>query len=341
MSSPPTPVVSRPPGLPGLTFRHLQSAADHAAMFAVRTGSVAHDQIDLRSSREALPSEEDLRTTFPEATMRDHPDLLVVTVDGQVIGYGHVLWRWTEVTGVRVYLHLGYLLPAWRNQGIGSAMLGWAQQRIRAIAASERADAGATFATNVASTEVEADALIRQAGYTVVRRLSDMAAAIAPDMPLSALPPGVTLRPVEPAHHEAIYQAIKEANAELWTSTPAGAEDYAEYLGEHVETSAYDPALWQVAWAGNTAVGVVIGRIDQEHAVGQITEVAVRPAWQRRGIARALLQGELHVLAGRGITHARLYTDADDGQGARSLYESVGFHEVKQHLLYRKPLWGL
>lgn len=334
----PTPVVPQQPAIPGLTFRHLASARDHAGMLAVRLGSVAHDRIDLRSAREALPSEDDLRTAFPADTMHNHPDLLLAEVGGQVIGYNHVLWRWTEVTGVRVYLHLGYLLPAWRNQGIGSAMLRWAQQRIRTIAASEQADARATFATNVSSTEVEADVLIQRAGYTAVRRLSDMAATVVPSMQVSSLPPGVEVRLVEPAQHRAIYEAIKDANSELWTSTAASDADYADYLAENVASSAYDPTLWHVAWAGETAVGVVIGRVDEEHATGQIAEVAVRPAWQRRGVARALLQQALRSLGERGMTHVRLYTDANNGQGARSLYEAVGFHELKQHILYRKPL---
>ncbi len=59
---------------------------------------------------------------LPEQQALANPDLLLATVHDQVIGYNHVLWRWTEITGIRVYLHLGYLLPAWRNQGIGQAI---------------------------------------------------------------------------------------------------------------------------------------------------------------------------------------------------------------------------
>ena len=70
--------------------------------------------------------------------MQDSPDLLVVEMNRQIIGYNHVFWRWIEVTGTRVYLHLGYLLPEWRGKGIGSAMLSWAQQRIRELAAQEQ-----------------------------------------------------------------------------------------------------------------------------------------------------------------------------------------------------------
>jgi mycothiol synthase len=326
----------RAPALPGLTFRHFATPDDYAAMLAIRLHSAAHDQIDPRSSREGLPTEADLRATFPETTMRGHPDLLLAAIDDQLVGYNHVLWRWTEVTGVRVYLHLGYLLPAWRNKGIGSAMLRWAQQRIRMIAADEQADDRATFATNVSSTELEADALIRHAGYTAVRRLSDMALAIPPHMTLRSLPLGVETRPVEPEHHRAIYRAIKDAYRDIWTSTPETDEDYQEFLADYVDTAAYDPSLWQAAWAGQEAVGVVISRIHED--VGHIAEVEVRQKWQRQGIGRALLQRALQQLRSRGIDQARLYTDADNGQGARSLYESVGFRELKQHIFYRKLL---
>ena len=38
------------------------------------------------------------------------------------------------------------------------------------------------------------------------------------------------------------------------------------------------------------------------------------------------------------MSQVRLYTDALNGQGARTLYERLGFIEAKQHLLYRKPM---
>ncbi len=330
------PLVLDVPTIPGLSFRHFASPADYSAMAAIRLGSAQYDQIDPRSSREGIPTADDLCAAFPEAIVRNNPDLLLVALHNQIIGYNHVLWRWTEVTGVRVYLHLGYVLPTWRGKGIGQAMLGWAQQRIRAIAAVEQPDDRATFATNVSSTEYEADALIRHAGYTAVRRLSDMAAVIPSHLPINPLPLGIHTRPLDPTHYRSIYQAIKDAYRDIWVSTPETEADYQEFLAENVTTAAFDPNLWQIAWADESVVGVVISRI--HHDVGHIAEVEVRRAWQRRGIARALIQRALQQLREHGVEQVRLYTDADDGQGARSLYESLGFREVKQHIFYRKRL---
>jgi ribosomal protein S18 acetylase RimI-like enzyme len=150
---------------------------------------------------------------------------------------------------------------------------------------------------------------------------------------MAALPPDVAVVPVEPEHYRAIYEAMKDAYRDIWTSTPETEEDYQEFLAENVTTSHYDPSLWQVAWAGEEVVGLVLSQV-----VGEVGQVEVRRAWQRRGVARSLLHRALMHLRERSLSEARLYTDAANGQGARSLYESVGFREVKQHIFYRKLL---
>lgn len=302
-----------------------------------------------------MPTAESVALVFPEAEIRSNPDLLLAEIDGCVVGYNHVLWRWTEVNGTRVYLHLGYLLPPWRGKRIGSALLHWAQQRIRDIVADERPDGPTTFATNVSSTEREADALIQHEGYVAVRRLSDMVLEPLTRVPVPPLPQKVTLRPLEPDHYRAVYGAWKDAFAQVWTSTPPSEEDYQEFVADNFAVPSFDPALCQIAWADDQVVGLVLARVRKgvgfhnlrsslvealarvRKGVGVIPEVAVRRAWQRHGIARSLMVYALNALYDDRITQVRIATDADDGQGARSLYERLGFRERKQHIFYRKP----
>ena len=104
---------------------------------------------------------------------------------------------------------------------------------------------------------------------------------------------------------------------------------------EVTDVPTFDPELCQVAWVDDDVVGFVLSRIHK--GVGMIAEVAVRKVWQRRGIALSLMIPALNALHARGMAQVRLFTDADDGQGARRLYERVGFREVKQHIFYRKP----
>jgi mycothiol synthase len=322
------------PAILGLRFRRWHDVTDYQQMAAVREGSREWDRVDVLSAREDVPTTEDVAASFPEQEVRGSLDLLLAEIDNQVIGYNHVFWRWTEVTGVRVYLHLGYLLPHWRGKGIGSCLLHWAQQRIQTIAAADQPSGQTTFATNVSTTEREADALMQHEQYTAVRRLSDMVLQPVTQLPLVALPPAVTLRVFESSQERAIYRAWKDAFADMWTSKVESDADYQEFKADNFDVPTFDPALCHVAWVDDTVVGFVLSRIHK--GVGMIPEVAVRKAWQRRGIARSLMIQALNTLQARGMAQVRLFTDADDGQGARSLYERVGFREVKQHMFYRK-----
>jgi len=64
--------------------------------------------------------------------------------------------------------------------------------------------------------------------------------------------------------------------------------------------------LWQVAWDGDQVVGQVLSLV--QHGRAEVFEVSVRPAWRRRGLARALLSRALLTLRGRGIDVVRLGT---------------------------------
>lgn len=122
----------------------------------------------------------------------------------------------------------------------------------------------------------------------------------------------------------------------MWTSTAESEDDYQQFIADNLAGSGFNPALCQVAWADDQLAGFVLTRLG--NGIETVHEVAVHPDWQRRGIARSLMIAALNALHERGITQARLFTDAGDGQGARSLYEHLGFREVKQHRFYRKPL---
>jgi len=168
--------LPRAPAVPGLTFRRFRGADDYAPLAAVREGVRDRDRVDPRSPREGIPTAEDI-ARMHAGTPPGSPDMLVVEVEGTVVGYNRLAW-WTEQDGANVYLHLGWLLPQWRGQGIGTVMLRWAEGWLRAVAATQKAEgrlaAGPTvFGTNASSTEREATALVLREGYTAYHRLSD------------------------------------------------------------------------------------------------------------------------------------------------------------------------
>lgn len=336
--------VPEAPAIPGLAFRRYRDEADFRHMIAVRAGCVAADRIDVFSTDERIPTVEDLTAWFAAARTGDPPfdpirDMLFAERDGRVIGYNRVTW-WPEEDGTHLYLHLGYLLPAHRRQGLGRAMLRWAEARARAIAAAHPGPRADVYGANATSDERELTSLLRAEGYTPVfsvleMELSDVAALAN----VPAMPDGLETRPVGPEHYRALWEATNDAyrGRDVIMVLPTE-EDYQE---EYVHNPYLDPALIQAAWAGDDIAGLV--RCETlpgpgPHGYGVVAQVAVRPAWRRRGLAYGLLLRGLHALRARGIQMVRLDVRQDNATHAQDLYERAGFHVLKEHVRYRKPM---
>jgi ribosomal protein S18 acetylase RimI-like enzyme len=75
-----------------------------------------------------------------------------------------------------------------------------------------------------------------------------------------------------------------------------------------------------------------------EPGLGWVESLAVRRAWRRRGLGRALLLHAFRAFHGRGSTAAGLSVDAENPTGALRLYESVGMRAVQTRVIYEKPL---
>jgi GNAT superfamily N-acetyltransferase len=331
--------VSRVPAVRGLDFRRFRGEEDIPALAAVHEGCREWDQIDSESSRERIPSTQELSAMYVNKGT-DTPDMLIATIDNQVVGYAHVFWRWEEENNTFVFLHLGWILPQWRRKGIGTALLSWAQRRIRELAQNEAAHHHWMLATNVSSTEKEAKRLIDRAGYSVSFLLTDMKLQSFPEQHTASLPEGVEIRPASPEHYRDLYHVEKDARigtrveeAEV-QNTPESEEDFQGWLNLNVHREPFDPELWRIAWHSNQPIGIVLGEVN--NGIGNIREVSTSRAWKRKGIAHALLLETLHAFQVKGITKVRIYTDAKNAQGARTLYERVGFREVKQHAFRRK-----
>lgn len=321
------------PEIAGVIFRHLHGAEDYPRLAAVHDGCREADQIDPLSVLETIPTPEEIAADLaPTASFDPARDALVVEAhDGAVIGYSQVVW-WRERDGPRLYLVLGYLLPAWRGRGIGSAMLAWAEGRARGLAAADTRGGPAMYGANASSTERDTTQLLRDNGYREAFSLLEMElpadAAVVP----TPLPAGIELRPATPAHYRAIWDSIQEAYAESPQNIVADEERYQAWL----RAPDFDPSLWQIAWAGEEVAGQVLPEIARGR--GEIAEVSVRKPYRGTGLARALLMRGLLALRARGATPIRLFCRADNRFGAPTLYRGAGFRDLKSFVRYRKPL---
>ena len=324
------------PLIAGLIFRPLAGAEDTDALLAVRHGCAAHDQVDPLSTTEGIPTRGQMTETLSAAIAAGQPDRwLVVQVFERVIGYGRVI-SWPEEDGTRVFLSLGWLLPSWRGQGIGTAMLQWAESRSRELAVAEHPDARAELAANASSTEHEATALLQHEGYAAGYTVLEMGLDAAIPVKAAPLATGIEIRPVVAAHWPRIAASVCEAyQGEYEGGRFSEGSDPAAYAAE-LNAARHEPVLWQVAWARAEVIGQVLTVIENGRA--EVFEVSVRPAWRRCGIGRALLTRAVLALRGRGVEIIRLHTVADFPTRARDLYASVGFRVLKEFPRYRKPL---
>ena len=297
--------VPEAPAIPGLTFRSFRGEADYPRMVAILDACNAADDLEyINSVAETAKVFAHLRNCDP---LRD---LLFAQVYGEAVAFSRVWWL-AEGTGERLYISLGFVHPDWRRRGLGAAMLGWDENRLRAIAREHPAEGARFFRVWATDHEYGASALFAHAGYVPVRHYVEMIRPIDAPLPDAPLPAGFEVRPAQPGHIRAIWEAMQEARQDHWGYVPPSEQDYVRWTQDRL----FAPELWQVAWArapegtagGDEVAGMVLNRLDEEQNTryrrrrGYSQGVFVRRAWRRRGLARSLLSRSIKMIRDMGM----------------------------------------
>src|SRR6266496_2846076 len=121
--------------LPGLTLRRWRDKADFETTLQIMSA-------DKRSQ-----GVEEARSVGEwQAHLESQPNMDISTggflleLDGNVIAFQNVRTD-PEVTGTFCYIHYGYVLPEWKGQGIGGALIRHAEQVLRAFSGQHPAQA--------------------------------------------------------------------------------------------------------------------------------------------------------------------------------------------------------
>ncbi|GAA4326652.1 GNAT family N-acetyltransferase [Actinomadura luteofluorescens] len=315
--------------LPGYVLRPYHGHEDHGAMAAVRLGCAERDRIEARSVVEGLPTAAEIAEA--SAKLEDPSEnQALVEHNGGVVGYSTIR-RWQERDGTWLYLHRGYLLPEHRGQGIGSALLNWAESRIRQLVQQHGTAQTAVLGANAMASEQDATALLLDSGYRRVFSLVELELADLRQLPDGKpLPAGIRVGAVDPSSYRAAWKTVVDSYAEAafterWT--------FESFL------ATADPTCWRAAWDREDMAGVALCSIHRQDAtVGEVEELSVRKESRRLGLGRALLLDGLRCLREHGAETARLYTGTANPHRSYDLYESVGFRRQNEHVRYRKPI---
>jgi len=316
-------------------FRAFAGPADFPAMAACANASFAADRRDI------VRTVEDVARDYASFTSCDPArDVWIAEADDGIAGYVRG-WHWLQADGLRLYGQLGVVAPAWRRQGIGAVLHAWLEARQREMA-TEHADAtGHAHHAFVFEGEVARAALLRKAGYRPERYILSMVRPTLDDIADFPIPPGLELRPVQPAHYRAIWDAHALAFRTHWGYSPPDEADYHAWLVSKM----FQPHLWQVAWDVRTdqVAGQVKTYIDPSHNAatgrprGWTEFISVGEPWRRRGLARALISHSLRAQRAAGMVESALGVDSQNHDGANRIYDDCGFVVTQRNIVYRKP----
>lgn len=322
------------PSVPGLVVRPFRGPSDYPGMVAVFNASQAADRI------EWVTSVDELSRRYASLTGTDlSKDVMLVEIGGTVAGYCRVERR-VDRNEDCTYVHVEYLVKEWRGQGIERAMLEWSEHRAQELAVCDAGE-GARFVASIATDRApEREALLREHGYVAVSHDFVMVRSLLDAIPDLDLPAGIEVRPVQKQHLRAIWEAEVEAFGGVGAVSDSEDDAFERWLDE----PNFQPERWQVAWEGREVAGMIRNFVNaHENAAlgrkrGYTENISVRPAWRRRGLARALLARSLHLHRSWGMTEAALGVNSANQTGALDLYESVGFCITLRQTLYRKLL---
>lgn len=321
----------------GFVFRQFAGDQDYGKMAELINA------INRADGHEFLQSMEELMNQYAHLENCDlETDFIFAeTTSGRTAAYARIWWEIDEEGLLRFPLVLN-LHPEFRQLELGRAILAWAEGRARAIAATHPHTGPRVLQSWVGDMEKESArvTLFESAGFAAVRYGYLMTRDLNEPIEDRALPTEVEVRPVQPEHYRAIWDAHVEAFRDHWGYRAPSETDYERWLNEPDR----DHSLWQVAWAGDEVAGMVLTFIayKENDEFGQkrgwTDPISVRRPWRKLGLAKALILRSLKLLKEQGMTEAMLGVDTQNPNGALQLYESCGFKPTKRGVTYRKNL---
>jgi mycothiol synthase len=324
--------------IPGLVVRAYAGEADHPELVRVHNAEYEGDGVRARTS---VP-EFDAWLRHPSDQFDPSRDLRVAELDGRPVAYEWI--DWVDTTdGLREYRTRGYVEPAARRRGIGTALFADGLRRIELMAAGHETDRPKVLGTWTHDQAIGGQRLAERFGLAPVRWFFDMERSLRDELPeITELPDGLEVRPVGPEDGPAIWRADHDAFQDHWGGFDSSEASYRRW----VDSPEFEPSLFIVAYDGDEIAAAVLNVVyaEENAALGikraWLDSVFTRRAWRRRGLAKALIVRSFHLLRERGMEIAALGVDADNPSGALGLYESVGFAVTERMTAWRRPLEG-
>jgi mycothiol synthase len=295
---------------------------------------------------ESARSPEEVRRELGRPMAKPEENVLLCEQAGKLVAYGRtVLEEGTEVSVFRVQ---GAVHPDWRRRGVGLQLMTRLEGRASARQGQIRGQT-AYIGSEPSAERQDCLALFRRLGYEEARYFFDMERPLRRDgawleIPEARFPPGISVHSLADRYAlRAVWQAAEEAFRDHWEHTEFPFEVFRHWTEGNPH---WRPEMLSAAWESDKdeVAGMCLTGMDPERnertgrQEGWVYAVAVRRAFRRRGLGRALLLQGLGLLQEAGMESAMLTVDAANLTGALRLYEGVGFRTVKRYIAFRKQI---
>ena len=254
--------------------------------------------------------------------------------DGEAVGFCLVMHGLGESDHVRAFV-IGGVDPAYRRQGIGSALFRWELDRARNLLLREGPNLPRFVRTFAFDFEKDAIALYERHGLDPIRYFAELIRPLAE--PVTAGPvPGIDIVAWDEGRTEEARLLMNLAFRDHWGSTPRDRAAWDHLIGG----TGTRLDLSYMALAGDRLVGVTVNaHYPSDHEItgrrdGWIGHLGTHPEFRKRGIASALIERSCTQFSEAGFDHAMIGVDSASLTGAYRLYESLGFrplHRQVQH----------
>jgi len=318
----------------GLRLRPYAGEADLADLARIQNAEAEADDLPYRTTVEELRA----HLAHASASFTPARDITLAELDGRVVGISS-----REVVdttdGLREFRLDGEVDPAYRHQGVGTALLREGIRRHRELQAAEGSSRPPVFGSWSSERQSGDEALLEAAGFERVRWFFEMVRPNLANVPDRALPEGLELRPIT---SETLARQVWHADIEAFADHWGGFDGSEEHLQRWLGNPNTDLSLWVIAFDGDEVAGGILNAIDADQNTalvirrGWLSSVFTRRPWRGRGLAGALIAESLRLLRERGMTSAGLGVDADNPSGAFGLYEGVGFEVDMRSTAWRK-----
>ena len=236
----------------------------------------------------------------------------------------------------------GQVHPDFEGMGIGSFLMGWAEERAKQAILRVPQGARVSMRSGAVNEHKATTQFLEDWGMTFIRRFVDMEITFNGAPPTPQLPEGIAICTyANKPDLKAVYLAMNDAFKDHWGHVDQPLEEGLEQWRHWVEEDEeFDPTLWFLAMDGDEIAGMslCLHKAPHDKKMGWVDTLGVRRPWRKQGLGLALLHHSFTEFYRRGKLSAGLGVDAGSLTGATRLYEKAGMRVARQFDDYEKEL---